>query len=376
MSVLYGKFELPEKIQVEDSDSTSTFCRFVAEPLERGFGHTIGNSLRRLMLSSLEAPAILSVLIEGVPHEYMAVEGVIEDMTNIILNFKGALLRSVSSESGSRDRAIRVLATDLDITQADIDEKGGQYSVRLGDLVKSAEYEVVNPDLHLFYVTAPFKRRVQLRVGVGRGYVPSERHGIADRVVDEIVIDALYSPVRLVNYHVEHTRVGQDTDFDRLIIEVTTDGRISPHEALSFAAQIAMCHFAGFEKVEQEEIVFERPETVGDGDREEMLSKLALRVGEIELSVRSTNCLKTAGIMTIGELVVMSESEMLRFRNFGKKSLSEIRAKLDELELNFGVDLSQYGITRENVADVIEKYREERQAEELDLGNGAEDYEA
>lgn len=378
MSVLYGKFELPEKIKVDESKSTPTFCRFIAEPLERGFGHTIGNSLRRLMLSALEAPAILSVLIEGVPHEYMAIEGVVEDMTNIILNFKGSLLRANRAESGGRDRLIRIVATDLDISQAQIDAAGGQYSVKLGEIIKSAEYEVVNPDLHLFWVTAPFARRVQLRIGTGRGYVPSERLVIHERVVDEIPIDALYAPVRLVNYYVEHTRVGQDTDFDRLILEVTTDGRVSPREALSFAAQIAIRHFSVFEKVEEEQITFERGEVLGDSDREEMLSKLALRVGEIELSVRSTNCLKTAGISTIGELVVMSEPEMLRFRNFGKKSLGEIRAKLDELGLNFGMDLSHHGINRDNVAAIIEKYREERQQDEEDEleGSEVEDYEA
>jgi len=375
MTVLYGKFELPEKIETDKADTTPTFSRFIAEPLERGFGHTIGNSLRRLMLSALEAPAILSVLIEGVPHEYMAVEGVVEDMTNIILNFKGALLRRVAAEGGTLDRKVRVISTDLDITQAQIDEAGGQYGVKLGDVIQSSELEVVNPDLHLFYVTTPFQRRVQVRIGTGRGYVPSERHNIPDRLVDEIPIDALYSPVRLVNYHVEHTRVGQDTDFDRLILEVTTDGRISPREALSFAAQIANTHFAGFQQVQEEEISFERPEVVGDSDREEMMGKLALRVGEIELSVRSTNCLKTAGINTIGELVVMSESEMLRFRNFGKKSLGEIKAKLEELELGFGLDLSQYGITRDNVAETVEQYRLERQSEEdeLELGIEAEE---
>lgn len=378
MSVLYGKFELPEAIKVDEGSATANFCRFIAEPLERGFGHTIGNSLRRVMLSALEAPAIVSIMIEGVPHEYSAIEGVIEDMTNIVLNLKGALLRKLPKQEEQSGRGPRLVVAQLEIGQDQLDRNGGRYQVTLRDLIQSSDFEVINPDHPIFTVTAPFMRRVQLRIAVGRGYVPSERHELGDRVVDEIIIDSLFSPVRLVNYYVEHTRVGQDTDFDRLILEVTTDGRVSPREALSFSSQIAVRQFATFEKVGDEALVFEKGEAKGSSDREEMLSRLALRVGEIELSVRSTNCLKTAGIHTIGELVVMAESEMLRFRNFGKKSLAEIRQKLEDMGLGFGMDLSAYGIFRDNVADIVNAYLEERASREtLDaLTSQGEDYEA
>ena len=175
-------------------------------------------------------------------------------------------------------------------------------------------------------------------------------------MMDEIVIDSSFSPVRLVNYYVENTRVGQDTDFDRLVIEVTTDGRVTPVEALSFAAKIMVLHMGVFETIHAEPVNFEHGEIETNRDRDEILQKLALKIDEIELSVRSTNCLATANIETIGELVLMPESEMLRFRNFGKKSLTEIKQKLDELGLALGMDLSKYGITRDNVKEMIQTY--------------------
>jgi DNA-directed RNA polymerase subunit alpha len=178
--------------------------------------------------------------------------------------------------------------------------------------------------------------------------------------VDEIILDSAFSPVRIVNYYVENTRVGQDTDFDRLILEVSTDGRVTPVEALTFAAQIGILHFQVFEAVKTHAIHFDKGEMQVNRDRDEVLSKLALRINEIELSVRSTNCLANANIDTIGELVVMPESEMLRFRNFGKKSLTEIKQKLDELGLSLGMDLAKYGITRDNIKQVISAYLQEK----------------
>jgi DNA-directed RNA polymerase subunit alpha len=222
----------------------------------------------------------------------------------------------------------------------------------------------VNPDLHIFTVTKPMTRRIELKVCIGRGYVPSERHVIMDRIADEIVIDSAFSPIRLVNYYVENTRVGQDTDYDRLILEVHTDGRITPEEAMSFATQIGIKHFEVFNKVQKHQLVFETNEAAEDTDRGEILQKLSLRIGEIELSVRSTNCLNGAEIEFIGELVVRPESEMLKFRNFGKKSLNEIKAKLHEMNLHLGMDLTKYGITRENVREVIRTYMQESQGNE------------
>jgi DNA-directed RNA polymerase subunit alpha len=360
MPVKYGKFEMPEEIKIDEGSESAKFTRFIVEPFERGFGHTIGNALRRIMLASLEAPAIVSIRIEGVPHEYMAVEGVIEDMTHIVLNLKGALIRRVAMGDEIHPRDIHLVTKMLDITDEMIEKGKGSYKVTLKDLVGSTDYEIVNPDHPIFTATKPMLRRVDLRIASGRGYVPSERHTNFERQVDEIIIDSAFSPVRLVNYYVENTRVGQDTDFDRLIIEVTTDGRVTPVEALTFAAQIGILHLQVFETIKPHSIHFDRGEIMVNRDRDEVLKKLALRINEIELSVRSTNCLLNAHIDTIGELVVMPESEMLRFRNFGKKSLTEIKQKLDELGLALGMDLSKYGITRDNIKEVIQNYHQEK----------------
>lgn len=359
MSVKYGKFEMPERIKVDEATQTATFARFIVEPFERGFGHTVGNALRRIMLASLEAPSILSIRIEGVPHEYMAVEGVIQDMTHIVLNLKGALLRRLNVDTQNNPREIRSIHKTLDITDEMIEKGGGEYVVTMKDLLSGSDFEIVNPDHVLFTVTKPMVKRIDLKIGVGRGYVPSERH-VFEKQVDEILIDSAFSPVRLVNYYVENTRVGQDTDFDRLILEVKTDGRVSPVEALTFAAQIGIHHFQVFQTISSHTVHFDKGETQINRDRDEILQKLALRIDEIELSVRSTNCLANANIDTIGELVVMPESEMLRFRNFGKKSLTEIKQKLDELGLSLDMDLSKYGIHRDNIKQIIQTYMQEK----------------
>lgn len=360
MSVKYGKFEMPQKITLDEETVSSTFARFVAEPFERGFGHTIGNSMRRMMLSSLEAPAIISLRLEGVPHEYTSIEGIVEDMTNIILNVKGALLRKLPTDESSNARETRIITTQLEITQDDIDKRKGQFAVTLGYVINEGNYEVVNPDLHLFTVTKPMKRQLDFRVAIGRGYVPSERHVVRDKTTDEILVDTAFSPVRLVNYFVENTRVGQDTDFDRLIFEVTTDGRVTPVEALTFASQIAQKHFDVFNKLKTNSLSFDEGYGEGESDQDEIMEKLALRIDEIELSVRSTNCLSGANIETIAELVSIPERKMLEFRNFGKKSLNEIKAKLQEMGMHLGMDLSRYGITPDNVKDKVRHYYEEK----------------
>ena len=360
MSVKYGKFEMPHKITLDEETATETYARFIAEPFERGFGHTIGNSMRRMMLTSLEAPAIISVRIEGVPHEYMANEGIVEDMTNIVLNFKGALLRKLPLEESPTSRDSRILTTVIEISQEDIDKRKGQFVVTLGDVISNDLFTVINPELLLFTVTKPMKRQIDLKVAIGRGYVPSERHQIHDKTSDEILLDAAFSPVRLVNYYVENTRVGQDTDFDRLIIEVTTDGRITPQEALTFAAQIGVKHFEVFQKIKSHSLTFDEGKSIGDSDLDEMMEKLALRIDEIELSVRSTNCLSGANIETIAELVSIPERKMLEFRNFGKKSLNEIKAKLVEMNLSLGMDLSKFGITPDNVKEKVRQFHEQK----------------
>ncbi len=359
MSVMYGTFELPNKIKKEEDEKVENFARFVAEPFERGFGHTLGNSLRRVMLTSLEAPSIVSIRIEGVHHEYAAMEGVVEDMTYIILNLKAALLRCLPIEDMDNPKGLKMISKILEVTDEDIEKANGNYKVCLKDIMGPSNFELVNPDLHIFTATKPLTKKIDVRVGIGRGYVPSERHSF-ERLMDEIVIDSAFSPVKIVNYFVENTRVGQDTDYDRLILEVLTDGRVTPQEALSFATQISVEHFQIFEKLKTHAISFEEKEIEENKDRDELLGKLALKINEIELSVRSTNCLAGAHIDTIGELVVMPEIEMLKFRNFGKKSLTEIKEKLTEMGLSLGMDLSKYGITRDNIQEVIDKYLEEK----------------
>ena len=369
MSVKYGKFEMPQRIIVDQESLESNFARYIAEPFERGFGHTIGNALRRMMLSSLEAPAIISIRIEGIPHEYMAIEGIIEDMTNIVLNFKGALLRKLPTDEIPNSRETRILTKIVEVTQDDLDRNNGQYSVTLGDVIKEGNFDVVNPSLHLFMVTKPMKRQIDLRVAFGRGYVPSERHVVRDKTSDEILIDSAFSPVRLVNYYIENTRVGQDTDFDRLIMEVTTDGRITPAEALSFAVQIGLKHFEVFNQFNNFALSFDEKSGDRNADQDELMDKLSLGIDEIELSVRSANCLTGANIETLAELVCIPERRMLEFRNFGKKSLNEIKAKLHEMNLHLGMDLSRFGVTPDNVKDKIKQYREEKKKKKEVLKN-------
>lgn len=356
MAVKYGKFQLPTKIKMDEKENSNVFARFIAEPFERGYGHTLGNALRRILLISMEAPAIISVKIQDAPHEYTGMEGIIEDMTHIILNLKGALLRKLPSDEEVGSREPKLVSKEVEITHEMIHHSHGQYSVKLRDILGHTDFDIVNPDMHVFMVTKPMKKRVDLRVAINRGYVPSERQELAIKAPGEIVIDSCFSPVRLVNYYVENTRVGQDTDYDRLVLEVTTDGRVTPREALSFATQIAMLHLQVFEEIKLQNISFNEDLEEKDGDRDALLAKLALKIDEIELSVRSTNCLSQANIETIAELVVMPESDMLRFRNFGKKSLNEIKAKLEEKGLHLGMDLSRFGINKDNVKDVIKNY--------------------
>lgn len=364
MTVKYGKFQLPTKIKTDEANKGDTFVRFIAEPFERGFGHTVGNALRRIMLTALEAPCIISIKIEGIPHEYTAVEGIIEDMTHIILNLKGALIRKLPIVENKDSRAPTVVSKVLEVTQDMLDANDGKYNVKFKDIMGESNFEMMNPDHSILTITKPMKRRVDLKIAIGRGYVPSERHELADKVVDEIVIDSAFSPIRMVNYFVENTRIGQDTDFDRLILEVTTDGRVSPYEALTFATQIGVLHLKIFDELKFQEISFDQEEVEYDTDRDQLLAKLALRIDEIELSVRSTNCLAQANIKTIAELVVMPESEMLKCRNFGKKSLGEIKIKLEDMNLHLGMDLSRFGINRDNVRDIVEEYLKEKVGKE------------
>lgn len=360
VALLYDKFELPEFVKMDalKGDSLEFKARFIAEPLERGMGHTLGNALRRALLIGIEAPAIVSFAMDGVSHEYMAIEGIVEDVTNIVLNLKSGLLKKFAAEGSPEGRSMRTITTELNIDAAELAACGGQRKVVLGDLIPEGDFEVVNPDCVIFTVTAPLAARVVLKVAFGRGYSPSERVYVKNKTVNEIVLDAAFSPVTLVNYFVEDTRVGQDTDFDRLILEVETDGRVSPKEALAFSTKILAKHLAVFEKMDERKIVFEENVLIEKESKDEILHKLVLGINEIELSVRSTNCLSNANIETIGELVIMPEPRLLQFRNFGKKSLCEIKNKLKEMKLELGMDLTQFGVSLENVKEKIKWYAE------------------
>lgn len=359
-NLLYDKFELPESVKMLSMEgfSTDTHARFVAEPLEKGMGHTLGNALRRALLIGLEAPAIISFSMTGVLHEYMAIEGIIEDVTNIILNLKSALLKKHPMQGSEEGRSTQLLKSSISIDASDLAAVGGQKEVTLGDLLQEGGFEAVNPEQVIFTVTQPMQLDITLRVAFGRGYTTSERIVLEDKGVNEIVLDAAFSPVCLVNYYVEDTRVGQDTDFDRLILQVETDGRITPKEALAFSTQILTKHFSIFEKMDEKRIVFEEAVSIEKENKDDILHKLILGINEIELSVRSTNCLSNANIETIGELVIMPEPRLLQFRNFGKKSLCEIKNKLKEMKLELGMDLSQFGIGLDNVKEKMKWYAE------------------
>ncbi|NGX57565.1 MAG: DNA-directed RNA polymerase subunit alpha [Chlamydiae bacterium] len=362
MAVMYGKFEMPQKILVNEDPARPNFAQFIAEPFEPGFGHTLGNSMRRILLTSLEAPAIVSLSIEGVSHEFTAIEGIIEDVTNIVLNLKGALLRKLPLDDDTSSRDLRVLSSIVEVSQDDLDSGGGTYVVTLGDIVQDGFYEVVNPDLKIFSATKPMSKRIDLKVMIGRGYVPSERFDFPEKTVNEILIDASFSPVRMVNYYVEYTRVGQDTDFDRLVIEVETDGRVTPSEAVTFSSQIWLKHIDVYNQLKTHSLVFNSQEKGTATDEDELLDKLCLRIDEIELSVRSTNCLSGADINTIAELILIPEREMLGFKNFGKKSLHEIKDKLSAMGLSLGTDLSKYGITLDNVKEKMQELHEKKKS--------------
>jgi DNA-directed RNA polymerase subunit alpha len=359
MQVKFGAQERPRRVEIEEGTVTPTYAKFIVEPLERVFGHSIGNALRRVLLSSLETPGIISFRIEGIPHEFMAVEGIVEDVTTIVLNLKSALLRRLPSEETNVSRDVRFVTTEVDVSQERLDSNGGKVEITLEELLGSSPFEVVNPKLVVFTVTKPMKKQVDFRIGYGRGYVPSEMHRIANKMEGEIVIDTAFSPVVLANYYVEKTRVRQDTDYDRLVIEVTTDGRLTPTEALSFAAQILTRSLEVFTQIQEHLLVFEQHMT-DTGDDDKLLEKLSLGINEIELSVRATNCLTAANIRTIAELVCIPEKKLLEYRNFGKKSLSEIKAKLMDMGLNLGMDLSRFKITCENVKERIVEVIEER----------------
>jgi DNA-directed RNA polymerase subunit alpha len=313
------EFQMPKRIEVDRDSRSNNFGRFTAEPFERGFGTTIGNALRRVLLSSLEGAAVTSVQIEGVYHEFSALPGVREDVTDIILNLKELLLKM----HGYGPKTLSI-------------EAEGEGEVTARDIVADPDIEVLNPDLHIATLNKDGRLHMQMTVKKGRGYVPAEMNVDEEMPAQAIPIDAIFSPIQKVNFMVENARVGRRTDYDKLVLEVTTNGSITPEEAVSQAAQILRDHLEIFVNF-KEETRAEAP-TI-DIDRVRLIENLKRSVDELELSVRSYNCLKNANIRNIGELVQKTEAEMLKTRNFGRKSLNEIKEILETLGLSLGMKL-------------------------------------
>lgn len=324
MAIRLGKFQLPNKLSKEEESSSVTYGKFTAEPFEGGYGHTIGNSLRRVLLSSIEGAAISSVKIEGVDHEFQSLEGVVEDVTDIILNLKKVLVVSHKKEP------VQLI---LDVT------KSGE--VTAGDIRPDANVEIVNPDQVICTLDQEQRFYAEMTVRMGRGYVSGEDNKEEEQPIGMIAIDSLYSPVKLVRYAVENTRVGQMTDYDRLILEIWTDGRINPDDCLKHAAAILKHHLDVFDQVSKDSVEFESEQVEVSEEQNKLRKLLNMSVNEIELSVRAANCLNNANITTVGELAMKTEQEMLKYRNFGKKSLNEIKAKLEQLGLSLGMKIDE-----------------------------------
>src|SRR5574342_799484 len=303
-------------------DLINTYGKFVAEPLERGCGITLGNSLRRVLLSSRQGAAITSVKIEGVEHEFMAIPEVAEDVTDIILNLKEVLLQIHTNE-------VKTLRIEAD----------GPREVKAGDIVGDGQVEILNPGQHILTISEGGKVRMELTARRGRGYVPAERNKVAGQPIGTVPIDALFSPIRKVNYQVTNARVGQQTDYDRLSLEGWTDGSVVPADAVAYAAKIVKEQLSIFINFDETE---EPAEEVKPVEEAKLNENLFRSVDELELSVRSANCLQNANIKTIGDLVQKTEAEMLKTKNFGRKSLKEIKEILAEMGLSLGMKLENW----------------------------------
>jgi DNA-directed RNA polymerase subunit alpha len=310
------------KIEIVEISEDNRYGKFVCEPLERGYGTTFGNSLRRMLLSSLEGSAITSIRIDGVLHEFSTIPGVRDDVTNIVLNLKQLCLKM----QGNEPKVIRI----------DVE---GEKEVTAADIICDADIEILNPDLHIATVDETGKLKIEMTVARGRGYIPAERNKKPEDTIGVIPIDSIFSPVQRVNYTVQDTRVGNETDYDKLILEVWTDGSLRPEEAVSKAAGILVMHLKLFqsmdglpEEIEEEEATF--PEEVED----DTSKVLEMTIEDLDLSVRSFNCLKRANINTVADLAEKTEDDMMKVRNLGRKSLEEVKKKLEELGLALRVN--------------------------------------
>jgi len=315
---------MPESIELDESTYSNMYGKFIVQPLERGFGVTIGNSLRRVLLSSLPGAAITSVRIEDVLHELSTIHGVREDVSEIVMNLKQVRLKLINKRPDKVSLRFK-----------------GAGIFKAGDIVKNvSDFEVLNPELVVATMNEDADFGLELRIGKGRGYISAEDNKLPDQPIGTIPIDSIFSPVKNVTYYVESTRVGHKTDYEKLTIEIETDGSITPDDALTYAGKILKDHiqlFINFDIETEEEETREIDEEVL-----RIRKLLKMSVDELELSVRSQNCLKAANIKTIGDLVKMEDTEMLKFRNFGRKSLTELTKMLEEKGLHFGMNISKY----------------------------------
>jgi DNA-directed RNA polymerase subunit alpha len=318
-------FQMPDKVQIDESSYSNTFGRFILQPLEKGFGVTIGNAFRRVLLSSLPGAAFTAVRIDGVLHEFSTINGAVEDLAEIILNLKSVRLKLVNKK----------------LTKITVPLKGPK-EVTAADFQKaSPEIEILNPGQHIATLNAGTEFEMELHLGRGRGYVPAEENKSPEHVIGTITIDSIYTPIKNVKYFVEQTRVGQQTDYEKLILEVDTDGSITPDDALAQAAKILHEHvqlFLNFNiETETAEDLKEK-----DSEHARVRKVLMMNVDELELSVRSHNCLRAANIKTLADLVRRDEPELLKFRNFGRKSLAELSEIIEQYGLKFGMDVDKY----------------------------------
>lgn len=321
----------PKSIEIESETRSAFYGKFVCEPLERGFGITIGNALRRILLSSLQGAAIVSVKFDNVVHEFSSIPGVIEDVTEIILNLKEINLRLIDVEEA-------VLSLSVD----------GEGVVTAGDISQNEEVEILNPEKQIATLSKKGKLNMEMVVKMGKGYVPAEKDSASNNEIGEILIDASFSPIKKVNYIISNARVGQKTDYDRLTIEIFTDGSVLPEDALSYSAKILKEQMTPFINFEEEA----EPDEIEEEEESDKLNENLFRpVSELELSVRSANCLKNAEITMIGELVQKTEAEMLKTKNFGRKSLNEIKAILSEMGLGLGMKIDRFPSAAPEIAD-------------------------
>jgi DNA-directed RNA polymerase subunit alpha len=320
-----GTIQMPERVQLDESSRTATFGRFFVQPLEKGFGVTIGNSMRRILLSALPGQAITAIGVEGVQHEFSAIPGVVEDVPDMILNLKQVRLRLVNKKS---NRVVVPLKGPKEFLAKDIQEA-------------SPDVEVLNHDLHIATLNADADFELDLRLGRGIGYVVAEENKSPEYNVGVVPIDSIFSPIRNVRFLVEPTRVGQQTDYEKLTLEVETDGSITPEDALAYSGKILRDHIQLFINFDSEP---EPLATEGELDSEfaRIRKVLLTPVDELELSVRSHNCLRAANIRTIADLVRRDEAELLKFRNFGRKSLAELSEIVTQERLTFGMDVVKY----------------------------------